>query len=274
MTNNENEGNRNTGYLKNLIKVGKKGAAEEDAGELIGYLTNLQLETDELRQEIFQLLQFLDNSLVQEDSLLNQRINLFLLVQTFLIAGYIQSLTLSLTFTAFVVAGIAFTGVFTSVLSMVSLQGSQEAIDYYVHYYEFLKQEVLPKKAINHYIHYYKFLKQEVLRKKLNKHLQYYFKYYPPIYFSGKDKGSCFVKRLSPISITSIWVPIYFIIIWIILLVGTFTFFSPIPKEDTVNTLFKGKHDGDYVIIDERYKGRTYGICFHKPCLLLPLPKK
>lgn len=237
-----------TKELKFDLEDGTKREIEKKTTKLIEYLKDNFKEPARLHQEISQILQSLDNSIEQEGNLLNQRLNLFLLVQTFLIAGYIQSLALPLTLTVSVIkclaGGIAFTGLVTSSVSVASVKLSNQAAAYYYYYYEQLKEKS-------------KWQEQKSEQDfQVIKTLAYYLHAHPPIYINKDRLGNRLAQQGCLINNT----PWYFCLIWLLLFLFGLLMISP---QDTANTLLKSEERG-FVIIEEKYKGNISLICKHK----------
>jgi hypothetical protein len=209
-------------FFKLLLPSGKVPQWEID--ELINKIQRCtHSNNEELSREVFQLFSYLDSSIAQEDNLLSQRLNLFLVAQTFLIAGYIQSFTLppvniSFTFppvniyflpiinvsyslSRSLALGIAIIGFWTSIASDANLRLSIQSIKYYQDYYQQLKNEFSK--------HLYDFS----LRPFKNR-VSLYFGYYPDIYFDQGKQAKGFAKNCAH---WLNWIATFFIVVWIIL---------------------------------------------------------
>ena len=177
----------------------KKVAKEEVEKKVDKFITYLDCWSNErVHQEIFKMLQIIDSSIHQEGELLNQRLNLFLLAQTFLLSAYIQSLTLkSLTIVVvkILAAGVGLTGFLISIVSVASVKLSDQASAYYFYYYEMLKEKLKEKNRI-----------------------QGYLDYYPTVYFNKEKLGDFWAKRGILINRS----PWYFCLVWLYLLVILF----------------------------------------------------
>jgi hypothetical protein len=176
---------------------------------------------EELSREVFQLFSYLDASIAQEDNLLSQRFNLFLVAQTFLIAGYIQSFSFmnvstsipgfisplipkfnsSFSLSHLLAWGIAVIGFCTSIASDGNVRLSIQAIEYYKDYYQQLKNE-FSKHSYDYRLRPFKH------------RVSLYFGYYPDIYFDHTKQAKGLTKYYAN------WIDYitrFFIVVWIIL---------------------------------------------------------